>query len=808
MQGYRRKEKLKLEVKTTREEPEHFHQDIELLYVLEGNLTVEIGEKSICMEKEDVYVINANKAHRLRGSENVLFAKLLIEYRILSDIINSVDILFWCDSTKNKDERYDQMRRLLKKLLNHYLTGQEKTADFGYIALCYQVFEMLSVHFLVQLADKENMDENDRFEERIMKIESYIRDNYNQPISLKELSDKLFLSNGYLSRFFKKNYGMNFAEYLSNVRLYHAVDELLYTDIPITRIAYDNGFAGVTVFNKVFKKAYGETPSQFRRRSSAEQTKPERDTTDRTAHRRLEKILMEDGLEREEEQDVERVRIETSVAAGTRVVPVWNRMMNIGAAGDLLRSEVREHLVLMKEIFGILYVRFWNVFAKELLIDTSQIEGAYNFSRLDSIFDFLLQHGMKPHIELGPKPRRIHKNVRDSLTQPEVSVHIDEERWEQLVDAMMKHFLSRYGQAEMENWRIELWCDERTPKNKVSVESYFRLFDLTYKTVRKYCNFLEVGGCGFRGDYEQEVDRSMLMEWGRRACKPDFISMILYAYTRGEEEQDRFSRRSTDREALIRPVRWMRTSMCESGLAQKKLYITEWNLTISDRNYINDTCFKGAYVVKSILDFYGMVDDAGYFTGSDRISEYFDSNLILHGGTGLLTKYGILKPAGFAFEFFNRLYPYLVYRDSSGIITTNGHGAYGIVCHNVRRLNYNYYLTKENELEKEHLWKYYEDAKTKELEVVLRDVEDGAYQFKMYCVNERNGNILRIWKEMHYARELDREDLKYFKRMCGPKLTIERLISQEGCVKKTIRMRPNEIIYIKIQKMYDGSTIS
>lgn len=804
MDGYARKEKVKIEVKSDCEEREHFHQDIELIYVLEGNLTVEIGDKSIIMNAEDIYIINANKRHSLHGSDDVLYVKLLVEYQLVSDIINSVNIIFWCDSTKDKDERYDELRRLMKKLLNHYLSNQAKTADFGHIALCYQILELLSVHFLVQAADKENVDNNDRFEDRILQINNYIRANYNQPISLKELSEKLFLSNGYLSRFFKKNYGMSFAEYLSNVRLYHAVDELLYTDIPITRIAYDNGFASVTVFNKVFKKTYGETPSSFRRKSTETKREKKEKTRDRTVEMRLERILTEEGMDIKPEETGEHICVEASAAAEKRVVPVWNHMMNIGAAEDLLRSEVREHLILLKEVFGIKYVRFWNVFAKELLIDTKQSGGVYNFSRLDSVLDFILQQGMKPHIELGPKPRRIHKNVQDSLTQMEEGTPIEEDRWQMLIDAMMKHFLQRYGQAELESWRMELWCDERLPKNTQSRAQYFRLFDITYKTVRKYCNFLEVGGCGFRGDYEQETDRQMLMEWGRRECTPDFISMILYAYIRGEEDQDRFSRRSTDSEALVRPVRWMRASMQEAGIPDKKLYVTEWNLTISDRNYINDTCFKGAYVVKNILDLYDVVDDAAYFTGSDRISEYFDSNLILHGGTGLLTKHGILKPAGFAFEFFNRLYPYLISRDSSCIVTTNGHGAYGILCHNMRRLNYNYYFTKENEIEKEHLWKYYEDTKTSELELVLNDMEDGAYQMKMYRVNEKNGNILYIWKEMQYTQELDREDLKYFKRTCEPKLTIEKVRVKKGRAETKIRLLPNEIIYIKIQKLYEG----
>lgn len=804
MERYERKEKVRLEVESEVEVREHFHQDIELIYVLEGSLTVEIGDKNICMNAEDIYIINANKRHSLHGSQDVLFARLMIEYQLISDIINSVDIIFWCDSTKDKDERYDELRALLKKFLNHYLKNRGKTASFGHISICYQLLELLSVHFLVQIADKENMDEKDRFDERILKINNYIRANYNQQISLKELSEKLFLSSGYLSRFFKKNYGMSFAEYLANIRLYHAVDELIYTDIPITRIAYDNGFASVTVFNKAFKKAYRETPSAFRRKASKEKPKEDEKLKDTVLEKRLEKILIEEGAESGAKEAEEKIFIEALAAAkGRRVVPIWNHMMNIGSAEDLLRSEVREHLVLLKEVLGVKYVRFWNVFSEELLIDTKHSGDTFNFSRLDSIFDFLLQQGLKPHIELGPKPRRIHTTVQNSLTRIEEPEPIKEDVWEKLLHSVMKHFLQRYGQAEVEQWRVELWCDERLPKSRESREKYFRLFHITYRTIRKYCNFMEIGGCGFRGDYEQDRDRQMLIQWGQKECTPDFVSMMLYAYIQGEEDQDRFSRRSTDSEALSRPVRWMRESMQKAGLQNKKLYITEWNLTISDRNYINDTCFKGAYIVKNILDLYGIVDDAAYFTGSDRISEYFDSNMILHGGTGLITKNGILKPAGFAFDFLNRLYPYLICKDRSCIVTTNGHGSYGIVCHNMRRLNYNYYFTKEDEIEKEHPWKYYEDAKNAETEIILRDVEDGEYQMKMYRVNEKSGSIMSIWKEMQYTQELDREDLKYFERICEPKLTIRKIPTVDGRLKIKTRMLPNEINYIKIRRIYE-----
>ena len=96
MERHFKQEKLKIEVLNIREEREHFHQDIELLFVLEGTLDVAMGEQTTHMQPEDILVINANKRHCLKGSPDILFARLYITYQLVSDIFESTDIIFWC----------------------------------------------------------------------------------------------------------------------------------------------------------------------------------------------------------------------------------------------------------------------------------------------------------------------------------------------------------------------------------------------------------------------------------------------------------------------------------------------------------------------------------------------------------------------------------------------------------------------------------------------------------------------------------------------------------------------------------------
>lgn len=101
---------------------------------------------------------------------------------------------------------------------------------------------------------------------RIFEIQNYVQANYTKPLSLNDLTRKLYLSNAYLSKYIKKHFGLSFLEYVNNVRLFHAVDELIYSDKKITRIAMDNGFPTAAAFNKAFKEIYHLTPSAYRQK--------------------------------------------------------------------------------------------------------------------------------------------------------------------------------------------------------------------------------------------------------------------------------------------------------------------------------------------------------------------------------------------------------------------------------------------------------------------------------------------------------------------------------------------------------------
>lgn len=96
-------------------------------------------------------------------------------------------------------------------------------------------------------------------------IQNVMEDNYSKSeFSLVVLSEKLSLSQGYLSGIFKKNFGIPFQDYLLQKRMEKAKILLLTTELKNYEIAEQIGFEDVNYFGMKFKKYYGISPKQYK----------------------------------------------------------------------------------------------------------------------------------------------------------------------------------------------------------------------------------------------------------------------------------------------------------------------------------------------------------------------------------------------------------------------------------------------------------------------------------------------------------------------------------------------------------------
>lgn len=102
----------------------------------------------------------------------------------------------------------------------------------------------------------------------IGKVKEYIDSNYSDPdLSLTSAAEYITTSTGYLSALFKREEGVNFSRYLTNVRMEKAMSLLLTTDKKSYEIALETGFSNPHYFSVSFKKHCGMTPSEYRSRN-------------------------------------------------------------------------------------------------------------------------------------------------------------------------------------------------------------------------------------------------------------------------------------------------------------------------------------------------------------------------------------------------------------------------------------------------------------------------------------------------------------------------------------------------------------
>lgn len=97
------------------------------------------------------------------------------------------------------------------------------------------------------------------------RVISYIREEYHRPLSLEQLAGHFNFSPKYISNLIKARTGKSYTDYLTDLRISHAVELLVRTNMEIKEIAASVGYEDQQYFHRIFKKKTGQTPTQYRK---------------------------------------------------------------------------------------------------------------------------------------------------------------------------------------------------------------------------------------------------------------------------------------------------------------------------------------------------------------------------------------------------------------------------------------------------------------------------------------------------------------------------------------------------------------
>ena len=98
----------------------------------------------------------------------------------------------------------------------------------------------------------------------IWKARKFIEQHSAEELSLTKVAKAVNISPNYLSEKFKKVAGVNFVEYVAHARIENARVLLEDVDLRVSEIAFAVGFQSLSQFNRVFKRLFKKSPTQFR----------------------------------------------------------------------------------------------------------------------------------------------------------------------------------------------------------------------------------------------------------------------------------------------------------------------------------------------------------------------------------------------------------------------------------------------------------------------------------------------------------------------------------------------------------------
>ncbi len=251
--------------------PMHWHEELEILYPLNGIMDISIEGKKYQVNKKHLTVIRPAKVHSTYSYDRTaMFLEIHVLRKSLETYLPDIALYkIHCSPDMVNDKNFSQYRKICELLedLTRLYIRDEPAYVIEAEGIVLQVLAHLLRHFS-EYAVASDTDMDILTMERIRSIITYVQEHFRDPISLAQAASHIGLGREYFCRFFKKNMGMSFLDYVNEVRLSHVYHDLQYTEAPIGTIMEANGFTNQKLFNRSFKQLYHHTPSELRHTSN------------------------------------------------------------------------------------------------------------------------------------------------------------------------------------------------------------------------------------------------------------------------------------------------------------------------------------------------------------------------------------------------------------------------------------------------------------------------------------------------------------------------------------------------------------
>lgn len=243
----------------------HSHDYYELFFLLEGRRRFFLQNSMILLEPRTFCVIPPFYIHKTEGESSFLRINVNVSASLLTkEEISFLDACAKKQALKLDGEVCELCLRILEEASK--LQWEWNNKDEYKFALTKTLLYFLQKQNLNAVSVKASSDSSHAVDVLMLKMASYINENYQSDITLKALCEQFFLSKSTLCERFKRTMNCSIMEYLFRVRISKAREFLVTTEKSMEEISELCGFSSANYFGLVFKKATGLSPLHYRRR--------------------------------------------------------------------------------------------------------------------------------------------------------------------------------------------------------------------------------------------------------------------------------------------------------------------------------------------------------------------------------------------------------------------------------------------------------------------------------------------------------------------------------------------------------------
>ena len=234
----------------------HWHENLEMLYFLEGDCKVINGNEELQVEAGDIVVFNSEALHCVKitnGPTKYILINLDANY-------------FGAMGFKIGDTNIQKIIRdkKISDIFEKALKEKEEALPYYRESIKTMMLEALVIIFRNYLADDLQDDENSNKLRLVKKVVKYIKRHYDEDLSVEKISEHCGYSRFYISKTFKEITGYTVIWYINAARIEKAKSLLKSGDLSMSEIATQCGFVNQSYFGKVFKRLESISPHEYK----------------------------------------------------------------------------------------------------------------------------------------------------------------------------------------------------------------------------------------------------------------------------------------------------------------------------------------------------------------------------------------------------------------------------------------------------------------------------------------------------------------------------------------------------------------